>query len=374
MGRAAVALLLVFGYSACKQSDYVANAAPAPAATGAKYSKPDRATLKKRLTPLQYRVTQDDGTEPPFNNAYWNEKRSGIFVDITTGAPLFSSTDKFRSGTGWPSFTRPIDPASVTTKSDTTHGMVRVEARSAIGDAHLGHVFKDGPPPTGERWCINSASLEFIPLADLAKRGYGDYSKLFGANQSSPPPDDTDNSCAEKPSDTAAKPAAGCSSDLEVAVLAGGCFWGMEEILRKVPGVLDTEVGYAGGATATATYKQVSSGSTRHAEAIRVTFDPKVVSFETLLTDWFFRMHDPTTLNRQGNDRGTQYRSAIFFSTPEQEKTARAVIAKVNASKSWKDPVVTEVTKAGPFTAAEAYHQDYLQRKPNGYTCHYMRD
>jgi methionine-R-sulfoxide reductase len=125
--------------------------------------------LKDRLTPLQFEVTQNCGTEPPFANAYWNNKAPGIYVDIVSGEPLFSSTDKFDSGTGWPSFTRPIDQAAVETKSDRTHGMVRTEVRSSEGDSHLGHVFDDGPDPTGLRYCINSASLRFIPVADLEK-------------------------------------------------------------------------------------------------------------------------------------------------------------------------------------------------------------
>ena len=160
----------------------------------------------------------------------------------------------------------------------------------------------------------------------------------------------------------------------ETAILAGGCFWGMEEILRKIPGVLQTEVGYTGGTTSLPSYETVHTGSTGHAESVRIVFDPTQLSYSDLLEKWFFRMHDPTTKNRQGNDRGTQYRSAIFYTSAEQQKTALAVIERVNASKKWKDPIVTEVTAAGPFTLAEEYHQDYLQKNPGGYTCHYLRD
>ncbi|HLT30312.1 MAG TPA: peptide-methionine (S)-S-oxide reductase MsrA [Myxococcaceae bacterium] len=160
----------------------------------------------------------------------------------------------------------------------------------------------------------------------------------------------------------------------EVAVLAGGCFWGMEEILRSIPGVLDTEVGYSGGVTRNPTYPQVSSGRTGHAEAVRIVFDPKQLSYETLLERWYFRMHDPTTLNRQGNDRGSNYRSAIFPTSPKQERTAREVIKRVDASGKWKKPVVTSIEPYKGFTAAEANHQDYLQKYPNGYTCHYLRN
>lgn len=160
----------------------------------------------------------------------------------------------------------------------------------------------------------------------------------------------------------------------EVAILAGGCFWGMEDILRKVPGVLETEVGYTGGTTPNPTYEEVSTGRTGHAESIRLVFDPSQLSYAELLEKWFFRMHDPTTPNRQGNDIGTQYRSAIFFTTPEQERTAREVIERVERSGRWGKPLTTEVTPAGPFTPAEPYHQDYLVKNPGGYTCHWLRD
>ena len=142
-------------------------------------AKPTRSELEKRLSPLQCQVTQDGATEQPFNNAYWDNHREGIYVDLVSGEPLFSSKDKFDSGTGWPSFTKPITKSNVSEKADMSHGMRRTEVRSTLGDSHLGHVFDDGPGPGGQRYCINSASLRFIPKEDLAKEGYGEYLKLF---------------------------------------------------------------------------------------------------------------------------------------------------------------------------------------------------
>ena len=160
---------------------------------------------------------------------------------------------------------------------------------------------------------------------------------------------------------------------MEKAMFGAGCFWGVEEILRAVPGVLETDVGYTGGWLENPTYHDTHDSKSGHAEAIPVTFDPAVLSYETLLEKWFFKLHDPTTLNRQGNDVGTQYRSAIFPQTPEQQVTAERVKARVNASGSWKRPITTSIEPVGPWYSAEKYHQDYLQKKPGGYTCHYMR-
>ncbi len=310
--------------------------------------KPGQDALRQRLTPEQYRVTQEAGTEPPFRNEYWNDHREGLYVDVVSGEPLFSSRDKFDSGCGWPSFTRPLAAEEVVEKRDLSHGMVRTEVRSKQADSHLGHVFDDGPRDRGGlRYCINSASLRFVPVDALEKEGLGRFLPLFGRAAPAPKP----------------------APKEEIATLAGGCFWGMEDLLRKQPGVIATEVGYTGGTVANATYEHHEG----HAEAVLIRFDPAKTSFEALLR-FFFRMHDPTTLNRQGNDLGTSYRSAIFYHDEAQRRTAERVKAEVDASGKWPRPLVTEIVPAGPWWKAEDYHQDYLLKHPGGYTCHWVRD
>jgi peptide methionine sulfoxide reductase msrA/msrB len=343
----------------------------APTSTGdtmTKFVKPSADEIRKRLTPLQYKVTQEGGTEPSFRNEYWDNHQDGIYVDVVSGEPLFSSLDKFESGTGWPSFTRPLAPDNIVTHEDRTLWMRRTEVLSKHGESHLGHVFDDGPQPTGMRYCMNSAALRFVPVDRLEVEGYGQYLALFGKAATG-----ASGSGAAAPGRSAA-PASGRSAGRrETVILAGGCFWGMEEILRHIPGVLETVVGYTGGTVPNATYEMVKTETTGHAESVKVVFDPDVLSFEDLL-GYFFRMHDPTTLNRQGNDIGTSYRSAIFYTTEDQRRTAEAVKARVDASGKWKRPVVTEITPAGDFWTAEDYHQDYLQKNPGGYTCHFLRD
>jgi peptide methionine sulfoxide reductase msrA/msrB len=299
------------------------------------------------LTDLQKFVTMENGTERPFDNEYWNNKAEGIYVDVITGEALFSSKDKYDSGTGWPSFTKPIDDSFIENNVDRSIGMERTEVRSKGSDAHLGHLFTDGPKDKGgNRYCINSASLKFIPKKDLDKQGYGEYLKLFGEPQ---------------------------ITKIERAVLAGGCFWGMEELLSKLDGVIDVVNGYSGGDVSNPGYKLITTGTTNHAESVEVLFNPQKISYEEILK-FFFKIHDPTTLNRQGNDVGTQYRSAIFYRNPEQKKIAEQVIEKAKNANIYDRDIVTRLEKFDEFSKAEDYHQDYLEKHPGGYTCHRVRD
>jgi peptide methionine sulfoxide reductase msrA/msrB len=234
--------------------------APVPAHM---YPKPSVAELKQKLTPIQFEVTQHDATEPPFRNAFFDNHQAGIYVDVATGEPLFSSLDKFESGTGWPSFTRPIEDGHVVSKSDGTMGMMRTEVRSAAGDSHLGHVFDDGPRPTGMRYCINSASLRFIPVDRLTAEGYGAYRSRFADGPAQPVTVATANACAT-PSE-GERP--GCEATLDTALLGGGRR--THDVLRDVPGVLEVE-----------------EGALQHADAVRVVFDPKQITYVDLLGKW----------------------------------------------------------------------------------------
>lgn len=301
------------------------------------YTKPTDAELRQTLTPLQYEVTQHAATEHPFDNAYDEETRPGIYVDVTTGQPLFASTDKYDSGCGWPAFTRPISEDLVDENTDRTHGMVRTEVKSRIGGSHLGHVFPDGPQDKGGlRYCINSASLRFVPKENMKAEGYGAYLRLLG----------------EQP--------------LKDIYLAGGCFWGTEHYFKQVQGVENTEVGYANGHIDNPTYEQVCTDRTGFAETVHVRYDPTIGNLDFIL-DLYFKAIDPTSLNQQGHDHGTQYRTGIYYTDSSDLPVIKRAMAELQ--RQYNEPLEVEVKPLANFYTAEEYHQDYLDKNPQGY-CH----
>jgi peptide methionine sulfoxide reductase msrA/msrB len=280
---------------------------------------------RRQLTAEQYRVTRQHGTESPFTGAYCESHSPGLYACICCGTRLFSSEGKFDSRSGWPSFTEPVAPGVIRYVSDRSYGMQRIEVLCNVCNAHLGHVFPDGPKPSGLRFCINSASLQKIEETPLI----------------------TD-------------------TGLQAATFGGGCFWCIEAIMDEVHGITQVVSGYAGGEIKDPTYRQVCNGNTGHAEVVQVHFDPAVVTYADLLRI-FLVMHNPTTKNRQGADVGTQYRSIILFHNPEQETTARLVISELQTY--FDQPIVTEVKPLTIFYKAEEGHQQYYKSGPDKPYC-----
>jgi peptide methionine sulfoxide reductase msrA/msrB len=293
------------------------------------YSQAKIDELAKKLKPDEAKVILAKGTEAPFCGNLLDNHKDGVYVCKLCGLPLFSSDAKFNSGTGWPSFFQPFDKDHVAEHADNSLGETRTEILCQRCGAHLGHVFEDGPKPTGLRFCLNSVSLTFIEK-------------------------DKDGKLALPPESQPVKTA--------TAYFAGGCFWGTEDYLQKVPGVIDAISGYMGGHTKNPTYEDVCTHETGHAETVKVIYDPDKVSYKELLA-WFFKIHDPTQMNRQGPDVGDNYRSAIFAADAKQVEEANAFIAEQAKTKRFEGrKIVTQVVgpdKSGPFYKAEEYHQDY---------------
>jgi peptide methionine sulfoxide reductase msrA/msrB len=294
---------------------------------------------QKRLTSEQFEILRSKGTERPFCGTLLDNKQTGVYTCAGCGLPLFSSDSKFHSGTGWPSFFQPIAPGNIAEVADHSYGMTRIEINCARCDGHLGHVFEDGPRPTGLRYCLNSESLIFTPSDQLASLA---------------------DPIAERPSDSRQTG----SSQKATAIFAGGCFWCTEAAFEQLDGVLDVQSGYSGGSKQTANYERVCDGNTGHAEAIRITYDPTRITYDQLL-DVFFDAHDPTQLNHQGNDYGTQYRSAIFYADDQQKQAAQAKIDQLTKANAFSDPIVTTLEPLKEFYPAEDYHQDYARNNPN---------
>jgi len=325
----------------------------APATDSARVNL-DEDAWRKKLSPSQFYVLREEGTERAGTGALLNNKKEGLYVCAGCALPLFASKTKFESGTGWPSFYTPVAKENVLDVRDVSVGMVRTENECARCGGHLGHVFSDGPRPTGLRYCMNSEALRFVASADLKAEG----TKMAKAQEEKKPMVGDRLPAPEK--DTTLAAAAGETT----AVFAGGCFWCTEAVFEEIDGVTDVVSGYIGGTKAEANYEAVCTGQTGHAEAIRIQYDPSKVTYGQLLRI-HFATHNPMELNKQGADVGPQYRSTIFPWDDEQEAVANAYIKQLDGANAFPKPIVTTIEPKDTFYVAEDYHQDFAKKNPN---------
>jgi peptide methionine sulfoxide reductase msrA/msrB len=275
---------------------------------------------KRVLTSDVYAVSRKKDTELPFTGKYWDFDGKGTYYCAACGNVLFRSDAKFASSCGWPSFFEQINQKSIFFIKDNSNGMSRTEALCNRCGGHLGHLFDDGPLPTGKRFCMNSIVLDFEPDIEITKQ----------ANE----------------------------NNKDTIILGGGCFWCVEAVYENLVGVISVESGYAGGNLPNPSYEQVCTGKTNHAEVVQIAYEKANISLEEILKV-FFIVHDPTSLNRQGDDIGNQYRSVIFYRNKEQKLTAENIINELNKSKVYTSPIVTKVEPFSSFYKAESYHQNY---------------